>query len=88
MASHLQDMMSTSNPFGAFFKGWLERQQAFLDQLLVTPNHEAKNSSLLIELALSHYADYYEKKAQLVWQDVFPSLAKFLREIFALDGRV
>lgn len=63
--------MPISDTFAAFFKGWLEHQQAFLDQLVDTAEHEDKNSSQLIEQVLSHYAEYYEMKAQVIWQDVF-----------------
>lgn len=62
--------MADASSFSVFFIGWLVRLQSFLDQLLVATQPENNNNGDLIERVLGHYAEYYEEKSRVIWQDI------------------
>lgn len=73
MASHLEAIVPATEAFSAFFSSWLDRQQAFLEQLVYVMNHDNDDDNYkrqLIRLVLSHYAEYFEEKGRIIWHDV------------------
>ncbi|KAF3446528.1 hypothetical protein FNV43_RR12621 [Rhamnella rubrinervis] len=82
--------------FQIFFDGWLQRQQSFLDQLLLVSacpdSHEkVERQRTLVDQVLSHYQEYYEEKARTAWEDVFtvfsaPWLSPFERTFLWIGG--
>lgn len=82
--------------FQAFFNGWLQRQQSFLDQLHLlsaSPDgHEkVERQRTLVQQVLLHYQEYYEEKARTATVDVFtvfsaPWLSPFERTFLWIAG--
>ncbi|KAJ8753792.1 hypothetical protein K2173_000046 [Erythroxylum novogranatense] len=63
-----------SASFDVFLEGWLARQEHYLDELLCTSENcnGAGEEDLqdLVYRVLNHYQQYYEKKSQLIHQNV------------------
>ncbi|KAL4604424.1 hypothetical protein ACB092_10G192800 [Castanea dentata] len=73
-------------------KGWLVRQQSFLEQLLHSISSDTTNQQTsLIQQVLAHYQEYYEEKAKIPRNDVFllfcpPWLSSFERSLLWVAG--
>uniref|UniRef100_A0A7N0UAA2 DOG1 domain-containing protein n=1 Tax=Kalanchoe fedtschenkoi TaxID=63787 RepID=A0A7N0UAA2_KALFE len=77
--------MHRSNPnaastFGAFFDGWLIRQEAFLEELQSTIDHpdpkesaedEAARLGELVARVSAHYQEYYHAKSRAAQDSIF-----------------
>ena len=61
---------SSVESFTTFLQNWLEHQQHYLNQLVKIENStETVNKQQLIKNLLSHYANYYEEKSKIIWDD-------------------
>lgn len=64
---------SIGENFEAFFNGWLNRQENFLQQLAqALSSQEIERLGSLILEVLSHYEEYLEEKSRAAKEDVFP----------------
>ncbi|XVE95118.1 hypothetical protein REPUB_Repub02eG0069100 [Reevesia pubescens] len=86
---------SIDENFEAFFKGWLIRQENFLQQLVQAltsqDEHEMEQYRNLIQEVLSHYQQYLEEKSSAAKQEVFifyspPLLSSFEKTLLYVAG--
>ncbi|CAO2833876.1 unnamed protein product [Amaranthus hypochondriacus] len=61
---------SSGESFTIFLQNWLDHQQAYLNQLVeIKYSTETANKQQLIKKLHSHYANYYEEKSKIIWDD-------------------
>ncbi|XP_059306921.1 protein ZW2-like [Lycium ferocissimum] len=61
--------------FSSFFQGWLQRQEQFLNEIIIAQNtlNESQEGVIrdLIFRVLAHYQEYYEEKSRMTHRNVF-----------------
>ncbi|KAM7520881.1 hypothetical protein LguiB_019843 [Lonicera macranthoides] len=88
-------MADVRDTFAAFFEGWLQRQQTFLEQLLTIstspPQNNDKERRQLVEQVIGHYMQYYQEKYKAANDDIFllyspPWFSSFERTFLWISG--